>query len=173
MALDATIGGATANSYQDRTEAGLYFADHLYAADWGADTARQDKALIMACRRLEQEEYVGQRATTTQALSWPRANTDDITSDFELEDLYGNGHDSATIPRDIKYAHCEVALAYLVSDISGSGSSLSAAGLKALDLGPIKLDFGSGESILTGDLPTAALQYLKRFRVVTLHFVRA
>src|SRR4051812_48122050 len=100
MTLIATIGGSTSNSYQDATEAALYFANHLYATAWSsASSTNKDKALIMACQRMEQEEYIGDKVDpSVQALKWPRMDWHrEGYGAFALTDLNGNGYDSTSI----------------------------------------------------------------------------
>ena len=52
MALDATVKGASSNSYATRSQANFYFADRLGASTvWdGATDASKDASLIMATR---------------------------------------------------------------------------------------------------------------------------
>lgn len=74
MALDATVGGASANSYGTLVEADAYFADRPESDDWDALGAAQESWLIAATDALERLTYQGDRTTSTQALSFPRAN---------------------------------------------------------------------------------------------------
>ena len=74
MAFDATIGGTSSNSYGTLEEADSYFEDRPEAAAWNVLSANQEGWLIAATDRLEQLTYQGDRTTSTQALSWPRAN---------------------------------------------------------------------------------------------------
>ncbi len=103
--LDATLGGADANSYQTRVEAADFFSNHLYATEWSsADNTRKDNSLIRACLRLEQETYKGSKTNTEQRLKHPRAY---------VEDDEGNWYDQDEIIRAMKEAQCELALYYL------------------------------------------------------------
>lgn len=174
MPLDPTIGGVAANSYQTAEEADEYFADHLHAGPWtNASEGDKDKALIMATRRLEQEEYVGDKATETQALSFPRRNRVSSYSRYAFEDLNGKGYDSESIPQPMKSAQAELALAFLQSNLLGSGGALTDERLEAAEVGPIKLGFGSATSVTDGTLPIAAAQYLRGLVLTGTRVVRA
>jgi len=73
MALIATIGGSTSNSYVTLTEANDYFADRLNTAEWDAvGSETKEKALITATRRIDEEQFLGYKVSLTQALKWPR-----------------------------------------------------------------------------------------------------
>ena len=99
MAIDATVGGADANSYVTLAEMTAYAATQSWNATWTAYT--QDKkeiSLISATKWLDTLTYKGSRNATTQKLSWPRtgATFDGVTS-------------SATaIPAQIKTAQMEL-----------------------------------------------------------------
>src|ERR1041385_7228772 len=96
MALIATIGGSTSNSYVTLTEANDYFDDRLNAAEWNAATSdSKEKALITATRRIDEEQFVGYKVSNTQALKWPR---------FNVYDEDGLIFDSTTIPERVKHA---------------------------------------------------------------------
>ena len=73
MALDATVKGASSNSYATRADANTYFGDRLgVATTWdGASDANKDASLIMSTRYLDNMMYRGERTTTTQKLSFP------------------------------------------------------------------------------------------------------
>lgn len=105
MPLDATPGGASANAYVDQTGAGAYFATRMNVASWTAATsAGKDTALMAATARLEQEAYEGHKASTTQALKWPRQHTynDD-----------GTAYNDTVVPVPVVRACCELALHFL------------------------------------------------------------
>lgn len=53
MALDATVAGATANSYVALAEADAYFADRLNADAWTAAGTKQAAALITATKQID------------------------------------------------------------------------------------------------------------------------
>lgn len=102
MPLDATIGGASSNAYCDASRAQLYFDTRLNTAAWDAAiAATRDKALMAATARLEQERYVGYKASSAQALAWPRQY---------VEDKDGSLYASSAMPTPVVAAVCELAL---------------------------------------------------------------
>ena len=99
--LDATLAGATSNSYVDLAEADAIAANLPFAAEWAALTDEEKiDGLIVATRWLETLNYNGERCTSTQRLKWPR-------KDAECD---GQVSDCSSIPYAIKEA--EVILAY-------------------------------------------------------------
>jgi len=105
MALDATPGSASANSYVTLTEAEAYFADRLRVDAWtSASAADKEKALLTACRHLERHRYWdgGGPAFTDphQRLAFPRKRDTNAAGDY-------------IIPQPVKDAQCEEALALL------------------------------------------------------------
>ena len=90
MALDATLGGATSNSYATVAEADDYAAMAQWGSAWLALTqADKEVALVSATKWLETLDYGGTRCDPStdappapQALKWPRSGItcDGITS---------------------------------------------------------------------------------------------
>lgn len=108
MALDATIGGSSSTSYVTLTEANDYFSDRLNVTEWdAADNETREKALITATRRIDEETFRGLKASTTQALKWPRVGVYD-------ED--GLIFASDSIPERVKQATFMAALELLKAD---------------------------------------------------------
>lgn len=110
MALDATAGGANADSYCTVAEADAYQATHLYASVWTtATTANKEKALKWATRLLdEQVDWEGSVSTLGQALRWPRS---------EVTDRDGRAwFNNTTIPTFLKNATAELARHLLAGD---------------------------------------------------------
>jgi len=103
--LDATVGGAASTSYIAQADATAYFVDRLDSAGWSnASIRQQQNALMMATMRLEAEDYLGTKASSTQRLQWPR---------FSVTDRSGWLYSSSEIPVVVKQATCELALALL------------------------------------------------------------
>ena len=73
--LDATLGGATSNSYVDLAFADAYAANTQWDAEWQAFTVdERTAALITATSWLETMAWSGDKCTpATQRLSWPRS----------------------------------------------------------------------------------------------------
>ena len=70
----ATAGSSSANSYLTVAAADGLADDRLGTLAWAtATTDNKGRALITATRYLDQLEWLGSRASTTQALAWPRS----------------------------------------------------------------------------------------------------
>ena len=107
ITFDATLGGASANSYISVETADDYFAMRVHADNWdAASTATKQKVLMDATRRLDRIEYTGEKTADTQALEWPRTGV--TLRDETIDD---------EIPARILDAVCELALAVLNSNI--------------------------------------------------------
>ena len=101
-AIDASPGGAAANSYVTVAEADAYFDARLFSTKWtAADANTKITALLTATARVDQEGFVGERVTLTQRLEWPRS---------DVEEPDGKDVDSAIIPPRVKAATCEIAV---------------------------------------------------------------
>lgn len=104
LVLDATVGGPNSNSYLTLTEgdaiAGYDFNNEAWILATDDDKIR---ALVKATYELDTLPWVGLRATTTQALAWPRTQA------------VINGRDIANneIPREVKQATFDLARALL------------------------------------------------------------
>lgn len=131
MPLDAsslitTVGAANANSYVTLAEAQSFHDLNLGAEAWfDAEVGDQVRALIKAARRLQQENWIGSRVNSTQALAWPRAGVAKIDAvagwgsggwDYSGWSASGDWREQYLpdeIPQQVKDAQCELALAYL------------------------------------------------------------
>lgn len=103
MAIEATPGHAAANSYVTVAETDAYFLARDVAA-WAALTGAQKEAsLISATDYLDatyETQFKGLRASSTQALAWPREG---VTVDgVEIE--------PTVIPTRLKHAQMQLAL---------------------------------------------------------------
>jgi hypothetical protein len=115
--LDATLAGATSNSYVDLAEADAIAANLPFAAEWAALTDDEKiDGLIVATRWLETLNYTGERCTSTQRLKWPR-------KDAECD---GQVSDCSSIPYAIKEAEVILAWQYIQEPKSFPGFGGSA-----------------------------------------------
>ena len=105
MALDATVSGTSANSYDTSANATLYFDDSLDAAAWTAITTK-DPAMITATRFLELMFYHGNKTVDAQALNHPRT---------ALYDKYGDSVSSTVIAPQMKEA-CYLLALYMAEN---------------------------------------------------------
>lgn len=131
MALVTTIGGSTANSYISYDDATTFFDSRLNAETWySTDETVCEKALKMAAQRLQRENWIGSRVTTTQAMAWPRSGAakPDSDGDFVATGLIGVGwaawYDTDEIPQEVKDAQCLLALALLNGYGQTNGQSI-------------------------------------------------
>jgi hypothetical protein len=132
-----TIGSPSANSYVTEAEADMYFDDRLNASTWvSATSTDKTRALLTAAKRLEQFNWLGARATSTQALAWPRIGVVKRDSaDVGYADwgygYYGNypygqfgeQYKQDEIPQPVEDAQCEFAFAYLSGAYNDSGEA--------------------------------------------------
>lgn len=149
MALDATVAGASANSYPTRAEADAYFADRLYSTDWtGATNGNKDASLMMATRYVDAAfDWTGSPTTTTQELAWPRTG---------MVDQNGNAIDSMTIPRLLKEVVYELAIALLRKDITVQ-DTVQARGITSIKAGPVSIQF---REVIFNILPPSVLMLI-------------
>lgn len=114
LTIVATAGAADANSFATEAEVIAYMAARLNATAWttvtGSTCTENEKAaLIEATREVSTLDFLGLRATDTQALSWPRqyaADPDSAYQDYFL---------TTTVPQRVKDATCELAFQFLKS----------------------------------------------------------
>lgn len=164
MAIIATPGSATANSYGTMVEADAYFVNHPNQEDWDEAT-NAEEALIYATQQLELLDYVGERATDTQSLEWPRIS-DDI---FELT------WTSIEIPPGLKKAQFKWALKRILEG-SSSGASVITDPVSSLKIGDeATVTYDTSGTTTTVDttvgvmgLPLEVEKELKGLRVVAL-----
>lgn len=108
VTIDATAGSASANSFITLAEAASYLEARLNTTTWDAATTdTQSRALVEATREISNKEFIGQRATSTQSLAWPRWNATNPDSPT------GYYYDSAIVPDRVKNATCELAFQFV------------------------------------------------------------
>jgi len=134
LALDATVGGAGANSFGTIAEGDAYFADRLFASGWtSASDANKAAALVMATRALNSLCYLGTAAADTQALAFPRTG-------LTLPSGYATS--TGAIPQLVKEAMFEFALFLLNATTDPTlEKSQFAEGLKELKADVVTLKF--------------------------------
>jgi len=108
ITIDATVGGASANSFVTLSEWSTYMEGRLNSDSFDdATTDNQNRALAEATRELSAMTWRGYRVDDTQALSWPRQWAHD--PDSPTQDYY----DTDVVPTRVKRATYELALAFL------------------------------------------------------------
>lgn len=104
LVLNDDVGGADANSYASVGQANALADYRVGAAAWAAKTPDEKvQALVTATREIDTERFVGVRASSVQALEWPRTNA---TSHD------GTTYPSNAIPKRIVTATVELALVF-------------------------------------------------------------
>lgn len=151
MAVDETVGGASANSYGSNAEAATFFATHPYASAWTAagvtSPPTQDALLIQATYWIDQLEgsMEGVRAASTQALAWPRSGATDAN---------GTAIVSTVIPEFLKRAQFEAALALASNNLL---EDTGLEGFERVKVGPLEVEL---RALPAGSLPAHVLRYL-------------
>ena len=152
--LVATLAGASSNSYITVADATTYFDNRLDASDWtSATTDNKAAALITATSWLDTVEFYGDRSATTQALKWPRT---DVTCD-------GVEATAAFIPREIKDATCEAALALLRNPTMLRGVVTAPGSYDEVTLGDLSVKYRGQGEVESLQSITDALPWLRSF----------
>jgi len=139
MALVATVGGASSNSYQTVEDADAYFEDRPQAADWEALGSAKASWLIAATDRIEQRSFQGRRTDTDQALAFPRYGV--VVDGVEI--------DSDVIPTRVTNAQAKLAL--LLSAESDPLADTGLEGFERLKVDVIELV--PRDTVPAGELP--------------------
>lgn len=153
VVLDATIGGANANSFETLDEANAYFESRTpLAPPWVTTGDTPARALITATRVLSQlalphrrvtvgkdgiqyritsPQWTGLPATATQALPWPRTG---------MKDSMGRDIPADVIPIELKNAEAEYAGQLAKSDLT-LDNSVSVQGITSVKAGSVSVSF--------------------------------
>jgi hypothetical protein len=165
VVIDATAGGANANSYVTNAACDTYHESHPYSSAWDdASADEQNRALVTATRNLDLWfEWFGQVTTLTQRLLWPRRGvlkpgiSDGQVSAVgpnDWDEPFGVLLDQDEIPQVIKDATCELARSLLVSDRTAD-SDVEAQGIESLRAGPVSIAFKG--SVTAKPIPDAVM----------------
>lgn len=130
----ATAGASNANSYLTIAGADSIANGMIGALAWASATSdNKARALITATNGLETLRYIGERSSTTQALSWPRTNA--ACGD--------KAPDDNDIPRELELACFDLANALLDNPSllrSAPANEALVTGIPNRDLARLKLD---------------------------------
>ena len=171
--IDATAGGANANSYITLSEANTFVEAMINSTDvskWttGTDDTR-NRALTAAAQRLDRERFIGARATNTQALQFPRTgvrrpdtyvNTYATGFPFRISEDYFSEEE---IPDQIKRAQIELAV-YLKNNTDG----ISLSGLndfKNVQIGSLNVTPDKTGAVGADHVPPMFERYLTGLRI--------
>lgn len=175
ITIDATVGGASANSYLTLADAqalidGMVENDDVTA--WASATDDQkNRALYSATQRLDRERFLGARATDTQALQWPRTgvrkpdtyiNTYAVGFPFRITTDYFT---DTEIPDQVKQAQVVLAV-YLNNNKDGMGLS-GLEDYKSVSIGSLSVTTAGASSTATGAdrVPPIFERYLTGLRI--------
>ena len=170
MTIDATAGGASANSYVTTAEADTYFGTSYNRTLWAdAITATKETLLIEASRLLDTlVQWNGYLATNTQVLSWPRSyvqNPDSYPAHRSYMDssLGGPYLSSTTIPKPIK----EIAYELAYDILAKSGFQSAESELTKVKLGTLSVDFS--ERVKSQGFPQIVRDMITRWGEYAVH----
>lgn len=178
--IDATVGGANANSFETVAEANQYFADRIpLNPPWVA--SGEEAYLITATRLLcnlaqpyktffpaqggapayyrVRRQWLGAAASATQRLAWPRVG---------MFDANGNAIASTIVPQDIKDAESEFA-GQLLSEDRSLDNSVIIQGLTSVKAGSVALGFKN--DIIAQVVPQAVYDMLTPYLTDELYIL--
>ena len=173
VTIDATAGGANANSYMTLAQADAYVEAMISSTDvskWstGTDDTR-NRALAAAAQRLDRERFLGARATDTQALQWPRTgvrkpdtyvNTYSTGFPFRISDDYFT---DSEIPDQVKRAQVVLAV-YLNNNKDGIGLS-GLEDFKNVQIGSLNVTPDKTGAVGADRVPPLLERYLTGLRI--------
>jgi hypothetical protein len=139
-----TISAVVYDVYVIVADADDYLSASLYATDWSGATADdQARALVMATRLLDRQNWDGSKTDSDNDHPFPRTG---------LTDENGDAIDSATIPQFIKDATAELADALIATqDVETFGDTAEVSRVAA---GSASVDFYRGTPGATKRFPT-------------------
>lgn len=130
--IDATLKGASANSFVTLAEANAYFETTPDDSNWVNKTDDQkNRALISATRFIDDFEFYGDRCTTTQALKWPR-------KEYKVD---GIELVCTLIPDEVKVATFELARALANNTTALTGSKGTDGTYQEVKLGDLEVKY--------------------------------
>ena len=173
VTIDATAGGASANSYLTLSDAQDIVDGMVEDADvtaWAsATTDQKNRALYTATQRLDRERFLGARATDTQALQWPRTgvrkpdtyvNTYASGFPFRISEDYFTDEE---IPDQVKRAQVVLAV-YLNNNKDGIGLS-GLEDFKNVQIGSLNVTPDKTGAVGADRVPRLLERYLTGLRI--------
>ena len=131
-AIDATLGGTSANSYVTLAAANTYFETVPDSSTWTDKTDDQkNRSLISATRWIDALTFYGDRCTETQALKWPR-------DEYKVD---GIDLSCTLIPEGIKVATYELARAFANDTDAITGTSGTTGIYDEVELGELRVKY--------------------------------
>lgn len=143
--MTITVG---TNSYISIADADAYFAARLYADDWTGTDLFKERALLMARRLLDQQDFLGWRTLVSQMLAWPRMGIPGVPAD--------------SVPTAIPDAQCELALAFIRRDLTADDSNRGVKRSRK-QVGPLVKEIEYDGRAPSRDLPDVVTALLRPF----------
>ena len=173
ITIVATVGNAAANSYVTLDQAQA-FIDGLTESDdvvaWGNSTDdEKNRALFSSTRRIDREEFLGAKASDTQARQWPRSGVrvpDQYTNLYGLSfpnRILADYYTDTEIPPEVQDAQIELAV-YLNNNKDGIGLS-GLEDFAAMSIGNINVTPNFYGRVGVDRIPPIVDQYLKGLRI--------
>ena len=171
---DATVKGPNANSYVTLEEANELVSLMLPTEDvkaWegecntGADNdERKDRILIAAASRLDREKFLGEKATSTQAMEWPRIRIRTLRL-FKptIVPIPNDPFNENKIPKEIKIAQTILAVWFY-----SNTNSEELNGLECFDqvsIGSLNITPSKYGNLYLQQLPPLYARYLRGLRI--------
>ena len=173
VTIDATAGGANANSYLTLADAQAIVDGMVEDADvtaWASATDDQkNRALYTATQRLDRERFIGAKATNTQARQWPRTgvrrpdtyvNTYATGFPFRISEDYFS---ETEIPDQVKRAQVVLAV-YLNNNKDGIGLS-GLEDFKNVQIGSLNVTPDKTGAVGADRVPPLLERYLTGLRI--------
>ena len=175
ITLDATVGGANANTYITLADAnsfieGLVLSDDAAAWD-GSSNDNKNRALFTAAQRIDREKFLGARVDDTQALEWPRSGVrkpDTYTNLYGLSfpnRLVADYYTDTEIPDRVKKAQVVLAV-YLNNNRDALGLS-GLENFNAVAIGSINVTPRFFGAVGADQVPPLFQEYLNGIRIST------
>lgn len=116
VAIVATVGSSSANSYVTLAEATTALEGRLNSSAWTAATDdTKNRALVEAQLELQVQAWQGTRTDAVQSLAWPRqyAPDPDAPADADIDETGLAVFDDDEIPTRVKQAQIELAFQFV------------------------------------------------------------
>ena len=173
ITLDATVGGANANTYISLSDAnsfieGLVLNDDTSAWD-NSSTDNKNRALFTAAQRIDREKFLGARVADTQALEWPRSGVrkpDTYTNLYGLSfpnRLVTDYYLDTEIPDRVK--HAQVVLAVYLNNNRGGLDLSGLEDFAAVSIGNINVTPRFYGAVGIDRIPPIVDHYLMGIRI--------
>jgi len=175
ISLDATVGGASSNTYITLSDTNSIVEGLVLDADvqaWDTSSAdNQNRALYTAAQRIDRERFLGARVADTQALQWPRSGVrkpDTYTNPYGLtfpNRLVADYYTDTEIPDKVKKAQVVLAV-YLNNNRDALGLS-GLENFNAVAIGSINVTPRFFGAVGADQVPPLFQEYLNGIRIST------